>query len=91
MVLLDSTPVDSSGYSKLYFMDGTSSKQSYAAVARRGSIFLGVRFVGLDDGTEFGMPDRTYVRFRIRSAWSAELAEQFTLPDQTVVEFFPSN
>jgi hypothetical protein len=49
-------------------MDGSSSRRSYAIVARRESIALGIKFEGMADGTGFGLPGKTYVGFRIRSA-----------------------
>ena len=48
-------------YAGLYFMDGTNSQSSYVAVARRGNIFLGVRFTGLTDGKQLGVDGTTYL------------------------------
>ena len=55
-------------YAGLYFMDGTNSQSSYVAVARRGNIFLGVRFTGLSDGKQMGVDGTTYLHVRVRSA-----------------------
>jgi hypothetical protein len=48
------TPGAPGEYTGLHFIDGTSSQLSYAVEARRGHIFLGVRFLGLADGDQFG-------------------------------------
>jgi hypothetical protein len=60
-------------------MDGTGSSQSYAVVARRGKVFLGIRFIGLSDGAQFGLPGTTYLHARLRSAHNAKLAAQLDL------------
>lgn len=36
----------------VHLIDGTGTHQSYAVVARRGNIFLGIKFSGLVDGDE---------------------------------------
>ena len=66
-------------YAGLHFIDGTSSQRSYAAVARRGHIFLGVRFLGLADGDQLGVPGKTYLHARVRSAPDQALAEKLDL------------
>jgi hypothetical protein len=60
-------------------MDGTGSSQSYAVVARRGKVFLGIRFTGLSDGAQFGLPGTTYLHARLRSAPNAKLTAQLDL------------
>jgi len=62
-----------------YLMDGTGSSQSYAVVARRGDIFLDIRFAGLSDGAQLGLPGKTYLHVRLRSARNPELAAQLDL------------
>jgi hypothetical protein len=59
---------------KVHLIDGTGSHQSYGVVARRGNIFLGVKFSGLTDGARFGLPGTTYLHVRLRSARVVELA-----------------
>src|SRR3984957_6023196 len=66
-------------YVDLHFIDGSSSHSSYAVVARRGSIFLGVRFSGLTDGQQLGVPGKTYLHARMRSARDQALAEKLDL------------
>jgi hypothetical protein len=61
---------------KLHFIDGSASHGSYAALARRGTIFLGVKFGGLVDGAQFGVPGKSYLHVRIRSARNQTLAER---------------
>ena len=39
-------------FADLRLMDGTSLKRSYAIVARRGDVFLGVKFSGLAEGKQ---------------------------------------
>jgi hypothetical protein len=63
----------------LHFIDGSGSHSSYAAVARRGSIFLGIRFSGLTDGQQLGVPGKTYLHARMRSARDQALAEKLDL------------
>ncbi|WP_428394414.1 hypothetical protein [Lichenicoccus sp.] len=67
----------------LYFMNGTSSSQRYLAIARRGNIFLGIRFSGLNDGAAFGAPGNTYLHARLRSARNQPLAKQLDLSTGT--------
>jgi hypothetical protein len=73
----------------LRMMDGTSSKQSYAVVARRGDVFLGIKFSGLAEGAQFGLPDRTYLSVLLRNARNQDLATELDLkrPADNVVEF----
>jgi hypothetical protein len=66
-------------YPDLHFMDGTTSNTSYAVVARRGSVFLGVKFVGLTDGKQMGVHGTTYLHARVRSARNQALAEKLDL------------
>ena len=60
----------------LRFMDGTKSHKGYAVVARRGNVFLGIKLSGLLDGSRLGLPGKTYLSVRVRSAWDQGLAEQ---------------
>ena len=81
-----------SEYAGLHFIDGTSSQRSYAAVARRGHVFLGVRFLGLVDGDQLGVPGKTYLHARVRSARDQALADKLDLevgPDNVVNLFQP--
>jgi hypothetical protein len=66
-------------YAGLQFIDGTSSQRSYAAIARRGHVFLGIRFLGLADGEELGVPGETYLHARVRSARDQALADKLDL------------
>ena len=66
-------------YVGLHFIDGSGSQSSYAAVARRGNIFLGIRFSGLTDGHQLGVPGKTYLHARMRSARDQALAEKLDL------------
>ena len=66
-------------YAGLHFIDGASSQRSYAVVARRGHVFLGVRFLGLADGDQFGVPGKTYLHARVRSARDQVLADKLDL------------
>ena len=66
-------------YPGLHFMDGTGSQGSYAAIARRGSVFLGIRLLGLMDSIKLGVPGKTYLHARVRSARSHVLAQQLDL------------
>ena len=78
-------------YAGLHFIDGTSSQRSYAVVARRGHVFLGVRFLGLADGDQLGVPGKTYLHARVRSARDQALADKLDLeggPDN-VINLFP--
>jgi len=79
-------------YAGLHFIDGTSSQRSYAVVARRGHILLGVRFLGLVDGDQLGVPGKTYLHARVRSARDQALADQLDLeggPDNVINLFQP--
>jgi hypothetical protein len=63
-------------FAGLRLMDGTSSQQSYAIVARRGDVFLGIKFNGLVEGEQFGVPDQAYLNVLLRSARNEGLAVQ---------------
>lgn len=73
----------------LHLMDGTTKAGSYAVAARRGSIFLGIRFAGLIDGSQFGVAGTTYVNARLRSARIPALAQHLdgTTQSANVVSF----
>jgi hypothetical protein len=58
---------------KVHLIDGTGTQQSYGVVARRGTIFLGIKFSGLLDGARFGLPGTTYLHARLRSAGAVKL------------------
>jgi hypothetical protein len=60
----------------LHFLDGTASTKGYVVVARRDDVFLGIAFAGLVDGAHLGLPDKTCVQARIRSARSPRLAAE---------------
>jgi len=60
-------------------MDGTESKSSYVAVARRGNIVLAVKISGLTDGEQLGMPGKSYLHARVRSAREQALATKLDL------------
>jgi hypothetical protein len=66
-------------FSDLLLMDGTASQQSYAIMARRGDVFLGIKFSGLADGAQFGLPDKTYLNVLLRSARDEALAAELDL------------
>ena len=86
------TAVTAGEYAGLHFIDGTSSQRSYAVVARRGHIFLGVRFLGLVDGDQLGVPGKTYLHARVRSVRDQALADKLDLevgPDN-VINLFQS-
>ena len=59
------------------WMNGSSgmSKQTYMVVARRGDICLGLKLEGLQPGEQVGVPGKTYLLFRVRSARHPELFE----------------
>jgi hypothetical protein len=80
-----------SEYAGLHFIDGTSSQHSYAVVARRGHVFLGVRFLGLADVDQIGVPGKTYLHARIRSARDQALADKLDLESSAdnVISLFP--
>lgn len=75
----------------LRLMDGSSSRQSYAIVARRGDVFLGIKFCGLAEGREFGLPDKAYLHVLLRSARNEDLAAEldFNKASDNVVQFQP--
>jgi hypothetical protein len=66
-------------FSDLRLMDGTSSQQSYAILARRGDVFLGIKFSGLAEGKQFGLPDKAYLNVFMRSARNESLAAELDL------------
>jgi hypothetical protein len=66
-------------YVGLHLIDGSGSHSSYAAVARRGNIFLGIKFSGLTDGHQLGVPGKTYLHARMRSARDQALAVKLDL------------
>jgi len=78
-------------FAGLHFIDGTSSQRSYAVVARRGHVFLGVRLLGLVDGDQLGVPGKTYLHARVRSARDQALAEKLDLESSVdnVINLFP--
>ena len=82
------TDVDD-GYPGLHFMDGTESHSSYAVISRRGDIFLGIRVSGLTEGSLLGVPAKSYLHARVRSARSQKLAEQLDTENgaENVVNF----
>src|SRR5580698_3653519 len=61
-------------FPSVHLIDGTASHQSYAVVARRGTIFLGIKFSGLTDGARFGLPGTNYLHARLRSVRVVKLA-----------------
>ena len=87
----DRTQVTVNKYVGLHFIDGSGSHSSYAAVARRGNIFLGIRFSGLADGHQLGVPGKTYLHARMRSARDQALAEKLDLESgaDNVIGLFP--
>jgi hypothetical protein len=62
----------------LHFIDGSDSHNSYATVARRGNTFLGIRFSGLTNGAQLGVPGTTYLHARVRSARDQTLPRNWT-------------
>ena len=62
-------------------IDGTGSQQSYGVVARRGNIFVGIKFFGLVDRAGFGLPGTTYLHARLRSARVVKLTALLDLID----------
>jgi hypothetical protein len=61
-------------FPRLYFLSGSTS--SYAVIARRRNVFLGVRFAGLMDGSQLGVPGKSYLYVRLRSARDEMLATE---------------
>ena len=49
------------------FLDGSSSSKSYLVIALRGDIALGIRPLGLSDGSGMGAPGKSYLHARLRS------------------------
>ena len=76
MVHSNKTAAAAESNGTLHLIGGTNPSSSYATVARRGAIFLGIRFSGLTDGAELGVPGTTYVHARIRSARAETLAAE---------------
>jgi hypothetical protein len=72
-------PRKADNFSDLHLMDGTSSPQGYAIMARRGDVFLGIKFSGLAEGAQFGMPDKAYLNVLLRSARDEALAAELDL------------
>jgi hypothetical protein len=62
------------GNSTLHLLDGSTSLSSYAAIARRGNIFLGIKFSGLVDGSPVGAAGKSYLHVKLRSARNQDLA-----------------
>jgi hypothetical protein len=60
----------------LHFIDGTESHSTYAVIARRGSVFLGIRFSGITRGEQLGAPGKAYLQIRVRSARDQALADK---------------
>ena len=58
----------------LHVFPGSKPTTAYAAIGRRGQIFLGIRFCGVIDGTALGVPGTTYLHARVRSARCEPLA-----------------
>ena len=77
----DHPPAAAASKSGLHLIPGTNPSNAYAVVARRGTIFLGIRFSGLTDGAELGVTGTTYVHARIRSARCEILAGQLDAAD----------
>lgn len=77
----------------LHFIDGTYSHNSYAVLARREDILLGIRFTGMLDGALFGISDAIYLHARVRSARSPALVKQLEQEPSAnnVVEIFKQN
>jgi hypothetical protein len=69
-------PVARAGHSALHLLDGSSSFSSYAAIARRGNIFLGIKFSGLVDGSPVGAAGKSYLHVKLRSARNPDLANK---------------
>jgi len=68
----------------LRFLDGSQSSSSYAVVARRENIFLGIKLSGLIDGLILGLPGKTYLSARVCSARNQELAEQLDAQNSAI-------
>jgi hypothetical protein len=80
----DHTQATSQNYIGLHFIDVSGSHNNYVAIARRGNIFLGIRFSGLTDGAQLGVPGKTYLHARMRSARDQALAEKLDMESGTV-------
>jgi hypothetical protein len=87
--MAQNTPPSTDKSPYLHLMDGTSTQQSYAIVAQRGDVFLGIKFSGLAEGAQFGLPDKTYLNVLLRSARNPDLAAELDLekPAENVVPF----
>lgn len=63
----------------LRFLDGSSSYKSYLIIALRGDVALGIRPLGMLDGSSMGVPGKSYLHARLRSAKApVGLAAQYT-------------
>lgn len=60
--------------SRLHFINGTETVKSYAALARRGDIFLSLKFLGVSAGAKIGAVGVSYLQVRVRSARDPALA-----------------
>lgn len=71
------------------FIDGTSSSKTYIVMARKGDLVLGLRPLGLVDGSMVGMDGRVILQVRLRSAAiTPEIEEILGAPeDGGVVQF----
>jgi hypothetical protein len=69
-------PATKADRSTLHFLDGSTSLSSYAAIARRGNVFLGIKFSGLVDGSPVGAAGKSYLHVRLRSARNPDLANK---------------
>jgi hypothetical protein len=76
MTDMTNDPVAKADHSTLHFLDGSTSLSSYAVIARRGNIFLGVKFCYLVDGSQLGAPGRSYLYVSLRSARDQALAAE---------------
>ena len=79
MASIINIPRKADNFSDLHLMDGTASQQSYAIVACRGDVFLGVKFSSLAEGAQFGLSDKAYLNVLLRSARDEALAAELDL------------
>ena len=70
------SPSTAAKLTALHFIDGTESHGSYAVIARRGPVFLGIRFSGITRGEQLGAPGKAYLQIRVRSARDQALADK---------------
>lgn len=75
---------------ELRFLDGSSSTESYLIIALRGDVALGIRPLGMDDGSTMGGPGNSYLHARLRSAKAPiGMAAQYAADsDHNVVKLF---